>query len=243
VQILLERVNNYVHITVMDTGEGISQQFLPYVFERFRQADQATTRKHMGLGLGLAIVRHLTELHGGTVQATSGGEGLGSTFTVTLASAATTADDPRAHTHPSRTPATISLPSPAHNALSGLKVLVVDDEPDARELVRRLLHDYGAEVATASSVPEAMQAMTAGKIDVLLSDIGMPELDGYDLIRRLRALPASAGRDIPAVALTAFARYEDRERALQAGFQMHVPKPVEPITLITAVAQLAHPAL
>ncbi len=244
VQILLDRADNYVHISVMDTGEGISQEFLPYVFERFRQANQATTRKHMGLGLGLAIVRHLTELHGGTVQATSGGEGLGSTFTVTLSAAPTNADDPRAHA-PSRRDGGLSIagPLPAHNALSGLKVLVVDDEPDARELVRRLLHDYGAEVATAGSVLEAMQAMTAGKIDVLLSDIGMPEFDGYDLIRRLRALPANAGRDVPAVALTAFARYEDRERALEAGFQMHVPKPVEPITLVTAVAQLAHPAL
>jgi PAS domain S-box-containing protein len=242
VQILLERVGNYVHITVMDTGEGISQQFLPYVFERFRQANQATTRKHMGLGLGLAIVRHLTELHGGSVLASSGGEGLGSTFTVTLASAPPVTDDPRAHVHPKRTPEAALLPAPAHNALSGLKVLVVDDEPDARELVRRLLHDYGAEVATAGSVPEAMQAMTGSKIDVLLSDIGMPEFDGYDLIRRLRSLPVNQGRDIPAVALTAFARFEDRERALQAGFQMHVPKPVEPIALVTAVAQLAHPS-
>jgi PAS domain S-box-containing protein len=243
VQILLERAENYVHISVMDTGDGISQEFLPYVFERFRQANQATTRKHMGLGLGLAIVRHLTELHGGTVQATSNGEGLGSTFTVTLSAAPTTADDPRAHAPANRAGLSIAGPMPAQNALGGLRVLVVDDEPDARELVRRLLHDYGADVATAGSVSEAMQAMSSRKIDVLLSDIGMPELDGYDLIRRLRALPADAGRDIPAVALTAFARYEDRERALQAGFQMHVPKPVEPIALVTAVAQLAHPAL
>ncbi|HTL28014.1 MAG TPA: PAS domain S-box protein, partial [Tepidisphaeraceae bacterium] len=215
VQILLERVENFVRISVMDTGEGIAQEFLPYVFERFRQADPSTTRKHMGLGLGLAIVRHLSELHGGTVQATSCGEGHGATFTVTLPSASTMADDPRAHLRPNRIDTSRAIaPVPDHNVLRGLKVLVVDDEPDARELVRRLLRDYGAEVATAGSVKDAMNTMSAEKIDVLLSDIGMPGFDGYDLIRRLRSLPPNQGGDIPAVALTAFARFEDRQRAI-----------------------------
>jgi len=224
-----------VEITVKDTGQGIDADFLPHVFERFRQADGSTTRSHGGLGIGLAIVKHLVELHGGTVTAQSEGAGKGATFVVRLPAA------------PARVPAAEVAPAPAgssdgngrHASLKGLRVLVVDDEPDALSLVRRLLEDRGAEVTSADSVAQAIEAMAAGPPDVLLSDIGMRGEDGYTLIRRIRAMPPEEGGRVPAVALTAFARPEDRRRAMLAGFHLHLAKPVEAEELCAVVATLA----
>jgi PAS domain S-box-containing protein len=238
VQVRLERVNSNVEIAVSDTGAGIDPEFLPHVFERFRQADQRTTRQHGGLGLGLAIVRHLVELHGGAVHANSAGEGTGATFTVTLPVASVhRREDAQGRVHPA---ARDTLP--AHECperLDGLRVLVVDDEPDARELLSVGLGQCGAEVTTASSAQEALEAVAGAKFDILISDIGMPGEDGYELIRRVRALPAGAGGRTPAVALTAYARTEDRLRAMRAGFEMHVSKPVELTELVVVLANLA----
>jgi CheY-like chemotaxis protein/anti-sigma regulatory factor (Ser/Thr protein kinase) len=235
VQVRLERVNSQVEIAVTDTGAGIDPEFLPHVFERFRQADQKSTRKHGGLGLGLAIVRHLMELHGGTVRADSEGKGTGATFTVTLPVAAVhRTDDAEERVHPAARGM-----QPSHGCpekLDGLRVLVVDDEPDAREMLSAGLGQCGAQVTTASSAREALEAVAGGNFDAMISDIGMPVEDGYELIRRVRALP-SGGR-IPAVALTAYARTEDRLRALRAGFEMHVSKPVDLTELIVVVANL-----
>jgi CheY-like chemotaxis protein len=237
VQVRLERVNSQVEIAVADTGAGIPPEFLPHVFERFRQADQKTTRHHGGLGLGLAIVRHLVELHGGTISAESGGAGHGATFTVSL---------PVAPLHlweregERVRPATRdTLPSyECPERLDGLRVLVVDDEPDARELLSVGLGQCGAEVTVASSAREALEALAEVKPHVLVSDIGMPEEDGYELIRRVRALSAEAGGEVPAVALTAYARTEDRLRALREGYQMHVAKPVELAELVAVMSSL-----
>ncbi|HEY9285254.1 MAG TPA: PAS domain S-box protein [Pyrinomonadaceae bacterium] len=238
VQVRLERVNSHVEIAVADTGAGIAPEFLPHVFERFRQADQRTTRRHGGLGLGLAIVRHLVELHGGAVRADSGGKGAGSTFTVSLpVSPIHRREEAEERVHPA---ARDTLP--AHECperLDGLRVLVVDDEQDARELLAAGLGQCGAQVTTASSAREALEALTGEKFGVLISDIGMPGEDGYELIRRVRALPADGGGMTPAVALTAYARAEDRLRAMRAGFEMHVAKPVELTELIVVIANLA----
>jgi PAS domain S-box-containing protein len=238
VEVRLEHADSHVEIAVADTGAGIDAGFLPHVFERFRQADQRTTRQQGGLGLGLAIVRHLVELHGGTVRADSGGEGAGATFTVTLPLAA----QPRRREAEERPHPAARDTLPAHDCperLDGLRVLVVDDEQDARELLAAGLGQCGAEVVTASSAPEALGALAGGKFDALISDIGMPGEDGYELIRRVRALPADAGGGIPAVALTAYARTEDRLSAMRAGFEMHVSKPVELRELIVVIANLA----
>ncbi len=237
VQVRLERVNSRIEIAVSDTGAGIDPEFFPHVFERFRQADQRTTRQHGGLGLGLAIVRHLMELHGGTVRADSAGEGTGATFTVTLPVAPI---HRREEAKERVAPATPDL-LPAHECperLDGLRVLVVDDEPDARELLSVGLGQCGAEVTAASSTREALEAVAAAKFDVLISDIGMPREDGYELIRRVRELPPGAGGKTPAIALTAYARTEDRLRALRAGFEMHVSKPVELTELVVVISNL-----
>ncbi|HEU5323713.1 MAG TPA: response regulator, partial [Methylomirabilota bacterium] len=223
-------------ITVSDTGIGIRPEFLPFVFDRFRQADGASTRRHGGLGLGLALVRHLVELHGGTVEAESAGEGHGATFRVRLpmSFAPPRADDPPAAV-PAPPPATLdALPS-----LEGLHVLVVDDEADARELIRLILEGRGALVTAVASTQAALAALARARADVLVSDIGLPGDDGYALIRQVRALPPDAGGATPAVALTAYARTEDRTRALLAGFETHVAKPVEPAELVMVVARLA----
>ncbi|MGH7177518.1 MAG: hybrid sensor histidine kinase/response regulator [Tepidisphaeraceae bacterium] len=235
VQVILERVESQVEITVNDTGQGIKPEFLPHVFERFRQADASTTRVHSGLGLGLSIVRHLVEMHGGSVRAHSAGEGKGATFTASLPVLAIHAPETGADRVGLAADTAFGAESPQ---LDGLKVLVVDDEPDARELVRRLLVERHANVTIAGSSEEALAAMGRELPDVLISDIGMPAEDGYTLIQKVRMLDAARGGKIPAVALTAFARSEDRRRSLHAGFQMHVSKPVEPAELIAVVASL-----
>ncbi len=241
VQVLLERVNSHLEVSIIDTGKGIAADFLPHVFDRFRQADSSTTRQYGGLGLGLAIAKQLVELHGGTVRVKSGGRDLGTTFIVAL---------PLTVLHPEsaletgerRHPSGGALAAPTLERdlnLAGVRVLVVDDEPDARALVRRLLEERGATVITNGSVAEALASIQKERFDVLVSDIGMPEADGYALIRQVRALTAECGGSIPAVALTAYARAEDRMKAVLAGFQMHVTKPVEPAELLTMVASLA----
>jgi PAS domain S-box-containing protein len=239
IQIRLERINSHVEITVSDTGQGISPEFLPYVFERLQQADSTTTRTHGGLGLGLAIVRHLVELHGGSVQATSAGEGKGATFMINLPVTIFRPEPTVERVHPTVSDTAPLLQTPK---LTGLKILVVDDEMDARELLTTLLKQSGAEVMTAASAQEAMalirQCSSEQRPDVLVSDIGMPGEDGYMLIRQIRALAPNQGGRIPAIALTAYARTEDRIKALASGFQSHVPKPVEPIEFITVLANL-----
>lgn len=238
VQVALERVNSHVEITVSDTGQGISAEFLPCVFERFRQGDGSTTRRHSGLGLGLSIVKQLVELHGGTVRATSSGEGQGSTFSVELPLMAVHSHDARVERLHPRFPRPLAA-RPMPLSLAGLKVLVVDDEPDAREIVRRLLLGHGADPACASSAREAIESFRASRPDVIISDIGMPEQDGYELIKSIRLLERSLGYTTPAVALTAFARSADRTRAMLAGYQMHLSKPVEPAELIATVASVS----
>ncbi len=241
VQVRLERVNSHVEVTVSDTGQGISPQFLPFVFDRFRQADQSTGRAHGGLGLGLAIVRHLVELHGGTVRAESPGEGHGATFTVALPvmiahDRQRFLDGDVERRHPTAGADEVLDCPPA---LDGLRVLIVDDEAGAREVLTAMLERCGAEVRSAASAGEALEAIEEQRPGVLVFDIGMPGEDGYWLIRRVRALPAERGGGTPAVALTAYARTEDRVRALTAGYQVHLAKPVEPAELIAAVASLA----
>ncbi|HZH33516.1 MAG TPA: ATP-binding protein, partial [Pyrinomonadaceae bacterium] len=239
VQVRLERVNSHVEITVSDTGKGIEPEFLPHVFDRFRQADQSSTRRYGGLGLGLSIVRQLTEMHGGSVSAQSEGEGKGTSFTVKLPrriSVPSMEKTGEARVHPT---AGGSFKFECAPELSGLSVLVVDDEADARELLRQILEGCGSQVITAGSAAEAIAAFENAPPDILVSDIGMPDEDGYSLIRRIRALPADKGGRTPAIALTAYARVEDRARALTAGFQVHVPKPIEPVELAAVVASLA----
>jgi PAS domain S-box-containing protein len=234
IHVVIRRVNSHAEISVGDTGQGIAPEFLGQVFDRFRQAEATTTRRHGGLGLGLSIVKHLTELHGGTVRVTSDGVGQGATFAINLP------------LHPLREEPDEQAEALRRAALdegavkpdlAGIRVLVVDDEEDSVEIVRRVLERNGSEVCTARSMDEALEAFVGFSPDVLLSDIGLPHHDGYELIARLRALPG--GRRVPAVALTALARSEDRNRALRAGFQMHVAKPVDFAELITVVQNLA----
>ena len=237
VQIRSERVNSHLEIVVSDTGQGIAPDFLPHVFDRFRQADQKTSRQHGGMGLGLAIVRHLVELHGGTVSATSEGEGLGATFTVMLPiTPLYQLDASGSRVHPA---ARDLLPAnDISDRLDGLRVLVVDDEVDTRELLKQGLEYCGAKVKVVASAAEAVDALVTFVPDVLISDIGMPGTDGYDLIRQIRSLPANQGRRIPAIALTAYTRVEDRLHALRAGYDMHVPKPVELAELVAVAASV-----
>jgi CheY-like chemotaxis protein/anti-sigma regulatory factor (Ser/Thr protein kinase) len=238
VQVRLERVNSHIEITVADTGMGISPEFLPHVFDRFRQADQATTRAHGGLGLGLAIVRQLVELHGGSVSVHSEGKGQGTTFTINLpllpVRQERASEPPRVHPT-ARGETALTCPP----ELEGLRVLVVDDESDTRDLLLAVLTSCGARVTPTASAAEALERIGREQFDVLVTDIGMPGEDGYSLIEKVRMLPAERGGALPAAALTAYARMEDRVRALRSGFQMHVPKPVDPTELITVVANLA----
>ena len=236
VQVLLERINSHIEISVIDTGEGIDPAFLPHVFDRFRQADATTTRRHGGLGLGLAIVKQVVELHGGTIRAKSPGKDQGATFIVSLP---VTVIHPEteslpARRHPTAEPVTAAVDSDVQ--LAGVRVLIVDDEPDARALLRRLFEERGATVSTASSSTDALSILQAQRPDVLISDIGMPDEDGYTLIRRVRSLPPEEGGRTPAIALTAYARAEDRMKAVVAGFQHHLSKPIEPAELLVMVA-------
>ncbi|MGH9901116.1 MAG: hybrid sensor histidine kinase/response regulator, partial [Pyrinomonadaceae bacterium] len=241
VEVRLERSGDHIETTVADTGEGISPEFLPYVFDRFRQADSTTTRAHGGLGLGLAIVRHLVEAHGGTVHVASGGKGRGATFTIRLPLAAALAVSSHwdGTERRARQTGEAARASGSPEQLGGLRVLVVDDEPDTLELLSTALARHGAEVTTADSAAVALAVLERSRHDVMLSDIGMPDEDGYALIRKVRALPAERGGRTPAAALTAYAREEDRARALSAGFQAHLPKPVGPAELVSMVASLA----
>jgi signal transduction histidine kinase len=235
IRVRLERAGSQARIIVSDTGKGIGPAFLPYVFERFRQADGSSTRSHSGLGLGLAISRHLVEMHGGAIRAASRGEGQGATFTVELPLAA----PQMPHAEPGKGDENFA-PRISHSSiLEGLRVLVVDDEPDARELLTVTLSQAGAQVTAAASCAEAIKTLVQSKHDVLISDIGMPDQDGYALIRKVRLLDPVQGGRIPAVALTAYAGNEDRARAFSEGFQRHVAKPVEPAELTEVVANLA----
>lgn len=238
VQVELERVNSHIEINVTDTGIGIQPEFLAHVFERFRQADASTTRAHGGLGLGLSIVKNLFELHGGTVRVNSPGVDRGTTFTVLLPLTVVNRNTGNGERlHPKTSPALSS--DFMSTDLSGIKILVVDDDIDTRELIKRVLEDCKAEVLIAGSAAEALPMVENARPQVLLSDIGMPEMDGYELLKRIRALGPDRGGKIPAIALTAFARTEDRTRALRAGFIIHVSKPVEPSELIATIASVA----
>ncbi|MHB8745607.1 MAG: PAS domain S-box protein [Gammaproteobacteria bacterium] len=238
VQIVLERVNSHLELRVADTGVGIKPEFLGHVFERFQQADASATRKYGGLGLGLAIVKNLVELHGGTVRVESPGEGRGTTFIVHLPLMVVHSGSRREErTHPSTPP---FLPSGFKNLdLSGVKILVVDDERDARDLIRRVLADCDADVFTAANAHDGILLIEKERPHVLVSDIGMPDVDGFEFLKRVRALGGERGGKVPAIALTAFARSEDRTRALHAGYLVHVSKPVEPSELIATVASIA----
>ena len=238
VQVQLTRPNSHVELAVRDTGQGIKPEFLPHVFERFRQADSSSTRTHGGLGLGLAIVRHLVELHGGTVEATSEGEGRGAVFAVTLPISPFRAAEAARSGAPAPA-ARLANPSARPDDLPGVRVLVVEDDEESRGLLESMLERLGAEVEVAGSAAEAMAAVERRAPDVLLSDIEMPGEDGYSLIRRIRALPSTERSRLPAAALTAYARTEDRIAALSAGFQFHLAKPVAATELAAVVASLA----
>jgi CheY-like chemotaxis protein len=222
-----------LEIRVRDSGVGIAPDFLPHVFERFRQADSSTKRNQGGLGLGLAIVSHLVQIHGGTVTVESQGPGQGSTFRVQLPIAAreTGANGPK----PARDGSWANDGGPERQRIDDVRVLVVDDDADARDVMQRLLGMHGAEVTTAASAQEALDLIGSFQPNILISDIGMPQEDGYDLICRLRSLPPELGGRLPALALTAFARPEDGTRAVEAGYQLHLAKPVSPDELVRAV--------
>jgi two-component system CheB/CheR fusion protein len=232
VTVTLDCTGSLAQIQVSDTGQGISAEFIPFVFERFRQANSTSTRSEGGLGLGLSIVNHLVGLHGGTVSAASPGEGKGATFTVQLPLLETTQGNSKEIT--SSPPVSLSL-------LEELRVLVVEDDAGLRELITTILEQYGAEVTEVNSAKNAIASLTnnPGKYDVLLSDIGMPEEDGYSLLRQVRELSPQLGGQIPAAALTAYARAEDRTDAFAAGFQRYIAKPVQPEELVSIIAELA----
>lgn len=234
VEVAVSRVGTCVQISVSDTGQGISAEFLPHVFERFRQADSSTTRKFGGLGLGLSIVRHLVELHGGLIQVQSDGEGKGATFTAMFPLLT-----PLEQTHREAGEAVASETGGGDDAsLNGLRVLLVDDDSDSRAVIAEMLLQFGAEVLAVGSVPEALQALELWDPDVLLSDIEMPNEDGYSLLQKVRGMHSRDGGLIPAAALTAYGRPQDRVRAIKAGYQMYLPKPVDSHELAAVVASL-----
>jgi PAS domain S-box-containing protein len=239
IQVLLERADSHVEVSIIDTGEGISPEFLPYIFNRFQQADPSTTRRHSGLGLGLAIVKELVELHGGSVRVKSGGTGKGATFIVSLPlTVLHPLQEPWEREHPQSKPR--DLPPIPAISLNDVSVLVIDDELDARNLLRLLLESAGATVYLAPSGEQGMEYLLTKSVDVLICDIGMADVDGYSLMRRIRALDDGQKSEVAAVALTAYARLEDRTEAIRAGFQNHLPKPVEAAELLAVVHSLAH---
>src|SRR5215469_5842863 len=239
VQVLLERVDSQVEVSIIDTGEGISPEFLPYIFDRFQQADASTTRRYRGLGLGLAIVKQLVELHGGTVRAKSAGLGKGAAFIVSLPLIILHPTDE--WQRPNLQPRRRDVPPLSTVSLESVTVLVIDDESDARDLLKRLLESAGAAVHLAGSAEDGMAQLLIKPVDVLICDIGMPDGDGFSLMRRIRALNDSHKSGVAAVALTAYARMEDRTEAIRSGFQNHLPKPVEPMELLAVVRSLANP--
>jgi len=238
IDIVMERVNSHLEVSVEDSGMGIKPEFLAFVFDRFRQADASTTRRYGGLGLGLSIVKHLVELHGGSVRVKSPGENQGTTFVIALPISVIRTEDSGRHERPSFSDvdvASIELPD-----LTGVRAVVVDDQEDARILICRLIEESGGRCILAQSAAEALRVVSEEDVNILISDIGMPDVDGYELIRKIRAMHTSSARNIPAIALTAYARADDRQRALLAGYQMHVAKPVEPRELIAGIASLLH---
>ncbi|MBL0220521.1 MAG: response regulator [Myxococcales bacterium] len=239
IDVVMQMVNSRAEITVTDSGVGITAEFLPHLFERFRQADASTTRRYGGLGLGLAIVRQLVELHGGSVRAHSEGANTGATFVIELPIRALREDQ----AHHSHTTVRMPIVQQTDIDLEGLTVLVVDDDADARRLVEMILREVSAEVVTAESADEGLRLMRTLRPDVIVSDIGMPDRDGYQFMRAVRARTASEGGKTPAVALTAFARSEDRTRALLAGYQVHIAKPIEPRELVVTIASLTGRAM
>ncbi|MBI4500467.1 MAG: response regulator, partial [Gemmatimonadetes bacterium] len=234
VRVRLGRTDNAVELVVADTGQGIHSDFLPSVFEPFRQADGSTTRHHGGLGLGLSIVKQLVEAHEGTVRAQSDGEGQGATFIVRLP--IVPVSEPELGSGPSP-PASASGVAPV--SLRGITALVVDDDESSREMIAVILEQHGAQVLTAASAPEAIELLQVARFDVLLADVAMPDEDGYALIRKVRASEQTAIASLPAAALTSLARAEDRRQALQTGFQLHLTKPIDARSLVDAVASLA----
>ncbi|HEY9824020.1 MAG TPA: ATP-binding protein, partial [Stenomitos sp.] len=224
VEICLARQGNQAQITVSDTGKGINPDFLPHIFESFRQEDASTTRKYGGLGLGLAIVRYLVEAHGGTIYASSPGEGQGTTFVVQFPLLDVQSEQPPSEDILAEEP-----------TLKGMRILAVDDEPDALTLLTALLTQYGAEVLTVASATEVLSQLPSFRPDVLLSDIGMPEVDGYTLLQQIRALPPEQGGQIPAIALTAYASEGDYQKAINSGYQLHIAKPLDPDELVQAL--------
>jgi CheY-like chemotaxis protein len=239
VDVTLSRLDSQVEIVVNDTGQGIAPDVLPYVFDRFKQGDSTSTRAHGGLGLGLALVRHLVELHGGTVTAASAGVGQGATFVVRLPVSMlrpTTAPEP---THPTASAASPLAAASLDDALPGIRVLVVDDDADALELVSAMLRRANAEPRVATSAAEGIAIVESWHPEVILSDLEMPGEDGYAFLRRIQAVERETGQRFPSVALTAYGRLEDRVRTLSAGFAMHLPKPVDPAELVAVIGALA----
>ncbi len=234
IEVRLQSVDAEAEIVVRDTGQGISEEFLPYVFDRFRQADGAITRKHGGLGLGLAIVRHLVELHGGSIKAESAGEGKGATFVVRLPLLSGRVSAVAEH----REPGTADASLLSQFELSGLEIMVVDDEADARELFAAILSNCGARVRVFGTAKEALAVLREWPPDAIISDLEMPDIDGYSFIRQVRARELGHAGRIPSVALTAYARVEDRARALAAGFQVHISKPADPVELAAVISNL-----
>jgi CheY-like chemotaxis protein len=236
VEVSLDRVDGQIEIVVRDTGRGISADVLPFIFDRFRQADSSSTRAHAGLGLGLALAKNFVELHGGTLTAHSDGPGKGATFVVTL---------PLARSAEGSVPNAESMQPAPVVKLAGLRVLVVDDDEEALELATTIVAAAGGEVRGCRTAAEGLDVLREWRPHVVVSDIEMPGEDGYSLIRKVRALPPADGGDTPAIALTAYGRSQDRTRSLGAGFNMHVPKPVDPgelTTIVAAVASRAAPA-